>query len=59
MDCMPIMGLGRVKYVSRELMAKYEIMVSACQVGSFHLMLTQINSEVNCIAKNKCPESQS
>ena len=34
-----------------ELMAKYEIMVWACQVGPFHLTLTQINSEMNCIAK--------
>ena len=33
-------------------------MVLACQVGPFHLTLTQINSEMNCIAKNKCPESQ-
>ena len=33
-------------------------MVLACQVGPFHLALTQINSEMNCIAKNKCPESQ-
>ena len=31
--------------------------VLACQVGPFHLTLTQINSEMNCIAKNKCPES--
>ena len=35
-----------------------EIMVLACQVGPFHLTLTQINSEMNCIAKKKCPESQ-
>ena len=40
------------------IMAKYEIMVLACQVGPFHLKLTQINSEMNCIAKNKCPENQ-
>ena len=33
-------------------------MVLACQVGPFHLMLTQINSEMNYIAKNKYPESQ-
>ena len=33
-------------------------MVLACQVGPFHLKLTQINSEMNFIAKNKCPESQ-
>ena len=39
-------------------MAKYEIMVLAYQVGPFHLTLTQINLEMNCIAKNKCPESQ-
>ena len=31
--------------------------VLACQVGLFHVTLTQINSEMNCIAKNKCPES--
>ena len=37
---------------------KHEIMVLACLVGPFHLTLTQINSEMNCIAKNKCPESQ-
>ena len=37
---------------------KHEIMVLACQVGPFHLTLTQINSERNYIAKNKCPESQ-
>ena len=36
----------------------YEIMVLACQVSPFHLTLTQINSDMNCIAKNKCPESQ-
>ena len=34
------------------------VMVLACQVGPFHLALTQINSEMNCIAKNKYPESQ-
>ena len=39
-------------------MKKHEIMVLACQVGPFHLTLTQINSEMNCIAKNKCPDSQ-
>ena len=33
-------------------------MVLTCQVGPFHLMLTQINLEMNCVAKNKCPESQ-
>ena len=33
-------------------------MVLAWQVGPFHLTLTQINSEMNCIAKNECPESQ-
>ena len=39
--------------------AKYEIMVLACQVGPFHLTLTQINWEMNCITKNKCTnESQ-
>ena len=47
-------ALGRAKYV-----AKYKtVMVLACQVGPFHLTLTQINSEMNCIAKNKCPEDQ-
>ena len=39
-------------------MVKYEIMVLACQVGLFHLKLTQINSEMNCIAKYKCSLSQ-
>ena len=34
-------------------MAKFEIMVLACQIGPFHLKLTQINSEMNCIAKHK------
>ena len=38
--------------------AKYEIKVFAYQVGPFHLTLTQINSEMNCITKNKFPESQ-
>ena len=36
-------------------------MVLACKVGPFHLTLTQINSEMNCIAtscKNKCTVSQ-
>ena len=33
-------------------------MVWTCQVGPFHLASTQINSEMNCIPKNKCPESQ-
>ena len=33
-------------------------MVLACQVGLFHLTLTQINSKMNCIAKNKYLESQ-
>ena len=33
-------------------------MLLACQVCPFHLKLTQINTEMNCIAKNKCPESQ-
>ena len=41
-----------------ELMAKYKIVVWACQVGPFHLKLTQINSEVNCIAMHKCAERQ-
>ena len=39
-------------------MANYDIMVLACQVGLFYLTLTQIKSEMNCIAKNKCPERQ-
>ena len=34
------------------------VVVLACQVGLFHLILTQINSEMNFIAKNKCPDSQ-
>ena len=34
------------------------IMVLACQVDPFHLKLTQINSERNCIAKHKSPDSQ-
>ena len=41
-----------------ELMVKYEIMVVACQIGPFHLKLTQIKSEMNCITKHKCTESQ-
>ena len=44
--------------LSWNLMAKDEIMVLACQVSPFHLKLTQINPEINCIAKNKCPDSQ-
>ena len=28
---------------------KHEIVVLTCQVGPFHLTLTQINSEINCI----------
>ena len=44
--------------LSVELMAKYEIVVLACQFGPFHLKVTQINSEMNCIAKHKCPDSQ-
>ena len=39
-------------------MAKYKVMVLAWQVGLFRLTLTQIKSEMNCIAKNKCPDSQ-
>ena len=39
-------------------MVKHEIVVLACQVGPFNVMLTQINSEMNCIAKNKWSESQ-
>ena len=33
------------------------VVVLACQVGLFHLTLTYINSEMNFIAKNKCPDS--
>ena len=33
-------------------------MVLACQVSPFHLKLTQIISEMNCIAKHKCTVSQ-
>ena len=33
-------------------------MVLASQIGPFHLKLTQINSEMNCIAKHKCTVSQ-
>ena len=40
-----------------EFMAKDEIMVLSCQVGPFHLMLTQTKSETNCITKKKCSES--
>ena len=60
---MPITCLGRAKYVSEslshcELMAKYKMVVLACQVGPFHLKFNQINSEINCIAKHKITESQ-
>ena len=50
----------RVVHLWKSLMAniKCEIMVLACQVGPFHLKLTQINSEMNRIAKNKCLENQ-
>ena len=34
------------------------VVVLACQVSLFHLTLTQINSEMNFRAKNKCPDSQ-
>ena len=45
--------MSLAKHVSCELMAKYKIMVLACQIGpQFHLTLTQINSEIDCIAKN-------
>ena len=37
---------------------EYKIMVLACQVGPFHLKLTQINSETYCIVKHKCTVSQ-
>ena len=55
--CIPITYSCRVSF-QWESMAKYEIMVLACQVGLFHLTLTQINSEMNCIAKNQSSESQ-
>ena len=50
--------LLRVRSFQLQLMAKHEVMVLACQVGPFHLTLIQINSEINCTAKNKCRESQ-
>ena len=34
------------------------VMVLAYQVSPFYLTLAQINSEMNCIAKNKCHDSQ-
>ena len=40
-----------LRFFQWELMEKYEIMVFACQVSPFHLMLTRV---MNCIAKNKC-----
>ena len=46
------------KSLMAKLMVKHEIMVLACQVGLFHLKLTQINSEMNCITKHKCTVSQ-
>ena len=46
--CIPVTWLWR----------KTKLWFGYCQVGSFHLKLTQINSEMNCIAKNKCPDSQ-
>ena len=48
--CMP---MCEVRLFQSEVMAKYQIMVLACQVGLFHLKLTQINSEMNRIAKHK------
>ena len=39
-------------------MAKHGVIVLACQVSPFHLTFTQINSEMNCIAKNKYSECQ-
>ena len=56
--------LARAVFRSRALtrrsfqLEKHEIMVLACQVGPFNLRLTQINSEMNFIAKNKCTDSQ-
>ena len=56
--CIPITYSCERTLFSWNLMAKYEIMVLACEVGLFHLTFTQINSEINCIAKNKYPDSQ-
>ena len=47
---------GEVCLFQCEFMVKKEIMVLACQVSVFHLTLTQINAEMNCIAKNKCTD---
>ena len=55
--CIPITSLATSLF-SLEFMEKHEIKVLACQVGPFHLTFTQISSEMNCIAKNKCPDSQ-
>ena len=60
----PLIGSCAVREVRlwKFLMAKYQIMLKyeilACQVGPFRLKLPQINSEMNCIAKNKCALSQ-
>ena len=50
--------LLRIRSFQLELMEKHKVMVLAYQVGLFHLTLTQLNSEMNCIAENECPESQ-
>ena len=51
-----ILRMCEIRLFRSELMTKYEIVVLACQVGPFHLKVTQINSEMNCIAKHKCPD---
>ena len=45
-----------LKVCHGEWMVNYEYWF--CQVNPFHLKLTQINSERNCIAKHKSPDSQ-
>ena len=53
--------LLRKKNISVELMAVrllWFLWFWYCQGGPFHLEFTQINSEMNCIAKHKCPDSQ-
>ena len=52
------MRCASLKVSHSELMVKYEIMILACQVGPFHLKLTQITSEMNFTAKHKCSMSQ-
>ena len=53
--CIPITCLHTC---SVGINGKHEITLLASQVGLFHLTLTQIISEMKCIAKNKCPDSQ-